>query len=404
MKFARCFTMIVVLMGVPAFLPAVAASFDCKKAASEVEKLICENPELSKLDDDLAQAYKNALISAADKEALKKNQVWWLKFTRNICQAATCLDEAYKARIIELTIPAVFGGEEEKRRESMFIAKAKAKEMNCSHEAQALVDKIPGEFDRDTTKNIFIYECLRGMIKTQRFDEAKRQIETLGGNPQIWGMRVLGTVGNIPSYVMTGRIKPKSYSDSFCGSKQKYNGHDLEKLTKAVLKRINLNDGDPSNHSQSLHGLDGLAVYIGSLSTPGCLDKSQIIRMYNLLLDSGLKTTFWIAVGMWSDAGDHASASAIGVGDFSDVMWLGNEQLVRRILKSGISVINGDTPHSLFVHAPNMQMVRLLEEYGFRLTSDAARQVLTIINDELYPENADLPDEDVMKYYQTLAK
>lgn len=59
--------------------------------------------------------------------------------------------------------------------------------MNCSHEAHVLVDKIPGEFDRDTTQNIFIYECLRGMIKAQRFDEAKRQIETLDGNPQIWG-------------------------------------------------------------------------------------------------------------------------------------------------------------------------------------------------------------------------
>lgn len=51
-----------------------------------------------------------------------------------------------------------------------------------------------------------------------------------------------------------------------------------------------------------------------------------------------------------------------------------------------------------------MKMVRLLEEHGFRLTQREARQVLKIIDDERYPEEASLPDEDVMKYYQTLAK
>lgn len=39
-------------------LPATAASFDCSKAKSKVEKALCANPELSRLDEEVAQAYQ----------------------------------------------------------------------------------------------------------------------------------------------------------------------------------------------------------------------------------------------------------------------------------------------------------------------------------------------------------
>src|SRR5215472_14292419 len=42
-----------------------AASFDCAKAQTKVEKLICSNPTLSKADDALAAAYKKAMAAAA---------------------------------------------------------------------------------------------------------------------------------------------------------------------------------------------------------------------------------------------------------------------------------------------------------------------------------------------------
>jgi uncharacterized protein len=44
-----------------------AASFDCGKAASEVEKLICGDDELSKLDDSLSEAYQEALKTERSK-------------------------------------------------------------------------------------------------------------------------------------------------------------------------------------------------------------------------------------------------------------------------------------------------------------------------------------------------
>ena len=41
--------------------PATAASFDCAKARTKVETLICKDPQLSRQDEDLARAYSEAL-------------------------------------------------------------------------------------------------------------------------------------------------------------------------------------------------------------------------------------------------------------------------------------------------------------------------------------------------------
>ena len=87
-------------------LTACSASFDCSKAASPTEKLICNNESVSKLDEQLASAYKQTLESATDKDAIKKAQLEWLKQQR-ACKEAECLTQAYQARIAELNNPAV---------------------------------------------------------------------------------------------------------------------------------------------------------------------------------------------------------------------------------------------------------------------------------------------------------
>ena len=60
---------------------ATAASFDCKKSASWLEKTVCSNPELSKLDEDMAKAYHDALISLSPEgqQETKQYQKQWLK-------------------------------------------------------------------------------------------------------------------------------------------------------------------------------------------------------------------------------------------------------------------------------------------------------------------------------------
>ena len=84
-----------------------AASFDCMKAQSEVEHLICDNPELSKLDDEMLAAYKATLKDEKDKEAVRQSQINWLKY-RNNCKDADCVKRAYEMRLSSLTVTHVY--------------------------------------------------------------------------------------------------------------------------------------------------------------------------------------------------------------------------------------------------------------------------------------------------------
>jgi uncharacterized protein len=75
---------------------ASAASFDCAKAGTPVERMICADPGVSTLDQRLAEAYKSA--SARDPH-VKETQRDWLAGTRNRCGTTACLSEAYGARL-----------------------------------------------------------------------------------------------------------------------------------------------------------------------------------------------------------------------------------------------------------------------------------------------------------------
>ncbi len=75
-----------------------AASFDCKKAGTFIEHTICGDAKLSKLDEELAQAYKKAKNNT-DKDALKKEQRAWIKTDRKSCKDVTCLRKVYTERI-----------------------------------------------------------------------------------------------------------------------------------------------------------------------------------------------------------------------------------------------------------------------------------------------------------------
>ncbi len=78
------------------------ASFDCDKATSQVEKIICSDDELSKLDESLNKAYLQALEQTPFKEQTIRNQKQWLKKKRDVCRNLPCLKKAYEARINEL--------------------------------------------------------------------------------------------------------------------------------------------------------------------------------------------------------------------------------------------------------------------------------------------------------------
>jgi uncharacterized protein len=85
---------------------SLAAAFDCTKASSNVEKLVCLDKDISRLDDELSNLYKEKfnLINEHGKIAFKKDQIHWLSTVRNVCNTAECLKRAYEFRLIFLTI------------------------------------------------------------------------------------------------------------------------------------------------------------------------------------------------------------------------------------------------------------------------------------------------------------
>lgn len=93
-----------------ASIPAAAASFDCSKASTEVEQIICSDKQLSRLDEQMAETYKQAFANAPDKGQLKTEQRNWLKRRNDECWYndpivrhgvvdPVCLKTAYEFRI-----------------------------------------------------------------------------------------------------------------------------------------------------------------------------------------------------------------------------------------------------------------------------------------------------------------
>jgi len=81
---------------------AHAASFNCDQASTKVEKLICSDTQISKLDDEISFEYKRALSEGYNSpQQIKNEQRAWLK-KRNNCINSECLIFEYKTRILEL--------------------------------------------------------------------------------------------------------------------------------------------------------------------------------------------------------------------------------------------------------------------------------------------------------------
>lgn len=95
---------------------AAAASFDCKQAKTPRERLICSEPDLSALDDQLGHTYeeRKAVLSSHGAELLHQSQVSWLRYLAASCpvpapasgrfsNAKTCLLGIYHERLSQLS-------------------------------------------------------------------------------------------------------------------------------------------------------------------------------------------------------------------------------------------------------------------------------------------------------------
>lgn len=78
-------------------------SFNCGKARTSVELMICAHQDLAEADVKMASAYKSALARASNRDKLTADQIAWRKNVRDRCNDVTCLREAYKTQIDRLS-------------------------------------------------------------------------------------------------------------------------------------------------------------------------------------------------------------------------------------------------------------------------------------------------------------
>lgn len=81
-------------------LAGFAASFDCNKASTSVESLICSNTDISLADEKMASVYAKA--KKINPEIVTSQRAWVKQ--RNVCQDVECLRTAIAERTKILTM------------------------------------------------------------------------------------------------------------------------------------------------------------------------------------------------------------------------------------------------------------------------------------------------------------
>ena len=83
--------------------PAAAPSFDCTNAWRDVERDICEDPDLAALDRVMAARYFRALKTADPARAtmLEQSGAAFIR-NRNGCPDPDCVAQTYRVRIAEI--------------------------------------------------------------------------------------------------------------------------------------------------------------------------------------------------------------------------------------------------------------------------------------------------------------
>lgn len=84
-----------------------AASFDCTKARTSQEGMVCADKTLSGLDEKLNRIYMSLKAQTVESGAIKRKQREWVKNVRDKCNSPSCLKDAYQQRIDELNGRAV---------------------------------------------------------------------------------------------------------------------------------------------------------------------------------------------------------------------------------------------------------------------------------------------------------
>jgi uncharacterized protein len=168
--------------------PVYAASFDCKKAATEMEKTICSDSKLSALDEDLAKVYGEIRSQLnGDAQALEKftkSQREWLaelqqkKDGKIACAASKeCLTISYQKRIKELQAKKVTkqAGQPKRYYEVMWAADANLCEKVRSYADRKRMNYMPSDVDFGNVKWIELDHPTRNAINVALAGETRSE-------------------------------------------------------------------------------------------------------------------------------------------------------------------------------------------------------------------------------------
>lgn len=97
-----------IILGWSLLITVHAASFDCVKAKTKIDKIICTDDVISKLDDELNSVYRLSLQNKNQAALIVQAQKQWLK-KRNRCQDSACIKSMYLSRINEFKSPSGTG-------------------------------------------------------------------------------------------------------------------------------------------------------------------------------------------------------------------------------------------------------------------------------------------------------
>jgi hypothetical protein len=81
---------------------SITPSFDCSKASTIVEKLICSTPQLASADSEMATEYSRRYSAAGPNAAAVRQAQRQFIAIRNQCSTTDCIAQAYRARRAEL--------------------------------------------------------------------------------------------------------------------------------------------------------------------------------------------------------------------------------------------------------------------------------------------------------------
>ncbi len=82
--------------------PVLAASFDCAKAGTPIEKMTCTDPDSSALEAILARVYQQVSSESPNAEQHRKAHAQWRENVLEHCTDSECLQQAYASRINQI--------------------------------------------------------------------------------------------------------------------------------------------------------------------------------------------------------------------------------------------------------------------------------------------------------------